>query len=332
MKVLITGIDGFIGNAIALRLRLSGAEVVGFSVGPMAGKSPSIHLCAVTDEKTVQEIFRREKPDACIHLAGRAHAVLAASELNEVRSVNVDGALIVARAAAETGVKKFIFFSSAKVYGEETTAEGVDEDAEPNPMGSYARFKLEAEHGLMEIEQESSMGVVCVRPVAVFGPGDVKGNYARMIRAIDRGFFPVVDKGRAKRSIAYLGRVAERVEHLLGPGFKSRKTYIFCDGTYKLKEIVQSIRMATGFGLTPSIPSWVASAGASGFDILWSRIRSRKGPMRPILDRITQHFVVRANHYDSDFGALPAFDLDHAILETCNAQLPLRTGIRRWAK
>jgi nucleoside-diphosphate-sugar epimerase len=74
-----------------------------------------------------------------VHLAGLAHATVSREEMEMVRQVNVGGALNTARAAAEAGVEQFVFFSSAKVYGEKTSAGGCDEDDEPEPAGIYKR-------------------------------------------------------------------------------------------------------------------------------------------------------------------------------------------------
>lgn len=301
-------------------MRGSGWDVVGFSNGPAAGKRPSLYKGSVTDLSGLRAVFNQERPNACVHLAGLAHASVGRDELETVRRVNVSGTLNAARAAAEAGVSQFVFFSSAKVYGEKTTETGLDEDDEPRPIGIYAELKYEAEQALAKMAGKGELGVVVVRPVAVFGRGDSEGNYARLIRAVRRGVFPVIGGGRARRSIAYLARVAERVDRILGPAFVSGQTYVFSDGAFELREILESVRRATGTAFFPSVPGWFAKAGGEFVDWIWENTTGKEGHAKEALARLTDNFVVRAHHYDSDFGRLEPFDLDLAMAETCASE------------
>jgi nucleoside-diphosphate-sugar epimerase len=213
-----------------------------------------------------------------------------------------------------------MFFSSAKVYADSTSPAGLDEDAEPRPIGIYATLKYEAELELAKMARKGELGVVVVRPVAVFGPGDSKGNYARLIRAVRKGVFPVIGGGRARRSIAYLDQVAERVDRILGPSFVSGQTYVFSDGVFELREILESVRRATGTGIFPSVPVRLAKAGGALVDWICEKTTGKEGHAKEALARLTDDFVVRAHHYDSDFGQLAPFELDVAIAETCAFQ------------
>jgi UDP-glucose 4-epimerase len=318
--------DGFIGIEIGRRLRNSGWEVLGFSNGPEAGAEPSFYKGSVNDAAALRAIFKRERPSACVHLAGLAHATVTPDEVESIRQVNVFGALNVASAAADAGVHQFVFFSTAKVYGETTPAEGIDEDSDPRPDGIYAELKYEAEQRLSEMALQKGMGLVIIRPVAVFGHGDSKGNYARLIRAVRRGVFPVIGGGHARRSIVYLDRVAERVDRILGPAFVSGKTYVFSDGTFELKEILKSIRRAIGTAFFPPIPEFLANAGGTAADWIWEKTSGKPGPAKPALARLTEHFVIRTHRYDSDFGPLEPFDLDQAFRTSCFSRFP-RTKI-----
>lgn len=317
MKVLITGMDGFIGKDLSRQLSSSGWDVVGFSNGPEAGKLPGLYKGSVTNTEALREVFLRELPEACVHLAGLAHAVVRPEERETVRRVNVTGALNVAAAAADAGVQQFLFFSSAKVYGDTTPAAGFDEDDPPRPSGIYAELKYEAEQRLAEIAGKRGLGLVVVRPVAVLGPGDTKGNYARLIRAVKRGIFPLIGGGKAQRSIVYIKRVTERVDRILGSGFIPGRTYVFSDGTFELKEILRSMRRAAGPALLPYVPEHSAMFGGYCLDWVLRRTTGKPGNTRENLSRLTEHFVIRTHRYDSDFGALETFDLDRAIAETC---------------
>jgi nucleoside-diphosphate-sugar epimerase len=325
MKILITGIDGFLGTEICRRLRCSGWDVVGFSDGPMAGTAPQFYRGSVTDTRALADVFNQERPNACIHLAGLAHATISRDEMERIRQVNVTGALNTARAATEAGVSQFIFFSSVKVYGDKTSETGIDEDDAPQPEGVYAELKYQAELELAEMARKNGLGVVIVRPVAVFGPGDSRGNYARLIRAVRRGIFPIIGGGRARRSIVYLNRVAARIDHILGPGFIPGKTYVFCDGTFEFKEILLSMRRATGRAFFPNVPARLAGIGGNLADSILQRATGKEGHIKDALARLTDHFVIRTHRYKEDFGELEPFDLDQAMVETCAYQVGSKT-------
>jgi UDP-glucose 4-epimerase len=169
----------------------------------------------------------------------------------------------------------------------------------------------------LEMARKGDLGVVVVRPVAIFGRGDNKGNYARLIRAVRRGIFPLIDGGRARRSIACLDRVAERVDRMLGPAFVSGRTYVFSDGTFELKEILNSVRRATGNAYFPYVPGLVARTCGGLLDWIGQITTGKEGHAKEALARLTDHFVIRAHRYDSDFGPIGPFDLDLAVAAAC---------------
>ena len=126
--------------------------------------------------------------DAVIHCAARVHVMdeRAADPLAEFRAVNVEATRHLAQQAAAAGVRRFVFVSSIKVNGEETTpGRPFTADAEPQPQDPYGQSKLEAERALFEIARQTGLEVVVVRPPLVYGPG-VKANFASLMRALQR--------------------------------------------------------------------------------------------------------------------------------------------------
>ncbi len=127
-----------------------------------------------------------------------------ADPLAAFRRVNVEGTLNLARQARDAGVRRFIFVSSIKVNGEGTEpGRPYTADQAPEPVDPYGISKLEAEHGLRQIAEESRMEVVIVRPTLVYGPG-VKANFLSMMRWLHRGIplpFGAIDNRRSLVSI-----------------------------------------------------------------------------------------------------------------------------------
>lgn len=89
-------------------------------------------------------------PDAVVHLAAIAHRTSASITARDYDQVNHRGLLHVLEAAARVGVKRFVFFSSASVYGEIGRTGPVSEDTVPAPVGPYAQSKLAAEQRCVE--------------------------------------------------------------------------------------------------------------------------------------------------------------------------------------
>jgi nucleoside-diphosphate-sugar epimerase len=123
-----------------------------------------------------------------LHLAGSAHQNLTGDAVHkaEMRRVNVDGSVMLARAAIEAGVHRFVFVSSIGVNGN-ATARPFAVDSLPAPVDFYARTKLEAEQQLREICRRGRMELVIVRPTLVAGPG-APGNLHRLATFIRRGW------------------------------------------------------------------------------------------------------------------------------------------------
>jgi len=122
--------------------------------------------------------------DVVIHTAARAHIMddEVLDPLSEYRKVNCDATLQLARTAAESGVKRFVFVSSVKVNGE---VGALNRPFSPNdnsmPVDPYGLSKHEAEQGLLQIAKETAMEVVIIRPPLVYGPG-VRANFASMMK------------------------------------------------------------------------------------------------------------------------------------------------------
>jgi nucleoside-diphosphate-sugar epimerase len=149
---------------------------------------------------------------------------LAAEHRDDVRPIsryhetNVEGARQVCQAATEAGIQKLIFTSSVAVYGFQPFP--VDESGPFEPFNPYGETKLLAE-GVYKAwaEEDPVRTLVIIRPTVVFGEGN-RGNVYNLLRQIASGRFMMVGPGTNKKSMAYVGNVAEALIHslTLGPG------------------------------------------------------------------------------------------------------------------
>ncbi|MFO7830378.1 MAG: sugar transferase [Desulfuromonadaceae bacterium] len=167
-----------------------------------------------------------------VHLAAQTKVNPACGDnpLDAFRRVNCAGTLNLARQAAEEGVKRFIFLSSAKVHGEQTHAGNpFREDDVPDPQDPYAISKLEAEEGLREIAHKTGLDVVIIRPPLVYGPG-VKGNFANLIKWVDRCLPLPLGGVDNKRSLIGVGNLVDFVITCIEHPAAASRTFLVSDG------------------------------------------------------------------------------------------------------
>ncbi|UOB52332.1 NAD-dependent epimerase/dehydratase family protein [Acinetobacter junii] len=181
-KVLITGSSGFLGEFLCEYLSSKDYPVIAHTRAPQVFNHSNIENINfdLNDDLYSLEL---SGVNTIIHCAGRAHVMneTASSPLDAYRQINVQGTLNVARKAAQSGVKRFIYLSSIKVNGEEATQQTpFTADDQIRTDDPYGLSKYEAEQALMKLADETGLEVVIIRPVLIYGP-NVKANFKSMV-------------------------------------------------------------------------------------------------------------------------------------------------------
>ena len=188
--VLLTGANGFVGNALQQRIVADGSNELTIAIRRVREQSENVRTIKVDDLRaTTDWQDALEDIDVVIHAAARVHVMKEAANdpLTEFRKVNVEGTLNLARQAIEAGVKRFIFISSIKVNGEGTElGHPYTADSQPNPTDPYGISKYEAEQGLLKLAETTSLEVVIIRPTLIYGE-NVKGNFHSLMKWIYKG-------------------------------------------------------------------------------------------------------------------------------------------------
>lgn len=223
-RVLVTGASGFIGRSIVANLAAKGRVVIASGrVAPDV--PPSVQSVAMGDlTKGINWSFPEGSIDTIVHCAARAH-ILREHETDPLalfRAVNRDATVALARAAAASGVRRFVFLSSIGVNGDQTADSPFTAQDTPNPHSDYAVAKWEAEQALAEVASESKLQVVTIRPPLVIGP-EPKGNLGALSRAIAKGLpLPLGQITRNRRDLVSLDTLADLVaaaiDHPNAPG------------------------------------------------------------------------------------------------------------------
>jgi len=137
--------------------------------------------------------------DVIFHVAGIAHVSSDPKMEALYYKVNRDLTIETAQKAKLEGVKQFIFMSSIIVYGDSSSINRkriIDRSTVPQPANFYGDGKLQAEAGILVL-QDDAFNVVVLRPPMIYGKGS-KGNYPKMAKMARKlPIFPDVDNQRS---------------------------------------------------------------------------------------------------------------------------------------
>ncbi len=267
-KVLITGVNGFVGKTLSDELVIKGFNVNGTVRSVMSVDFPGAVTKFVIKDIDSKTDWQNalESVDVVIHLAGRVHVMkdTAIDALSEFRRVNVEGTLKLARQAVEDGVQRFIFISSIKVNGEGSIlGQPYTPEDQPAPVDPYGISKREAEDGLRQLASETGMEVVIIRPPLVYGPG-VKANFQSMMHWLDKGIPLPLGAIHNRRSLVSLDNLIDLIVTCIHHPAAANQTFLAGDGEdLSTTELLQ--RMAAALGkkawLIP-VPSFILEWGA----------------------------------------------------------------------
>ncbi|WP_040487230.1 NAD-dependent epimerase/dehydratase family protein [Idiomarina sp. A28L] len=279
-KIFLTGATGFVGSALLNRFIADGASVKALvrseSVGLPGGvekifgdlsglvgdfqvvKTPRFarddeesNGCKGSDsvgDSPVTLAMNLKGCDVVVHTAARVHIIR--GEGTEYLRVNRDATLVLARLAAEAGVKRFVFVSSIKVNGEMTRPGNVFvSEISQTPTDPYGLSKREAEQGLLEIAKQSGMEVVIVRPPLVYGP-NVKGNFAAMVNWVKKGVPLPLGAMRNARSLVALDNLVDFIAVCADPARSPKaanEVFLISDGVdVSTSELLRKVARALG--------------------------------------------------------------------------------------
>jgi UDP-4-keto-D-QuiNAc 4-reductase len=261
-SILLTGATGFVGRALVPLLHRSGIHVRAASrseAKPLPAGAERILWSPASDEPVAPAAF--DNVSVVVHLAARVHVMKesATDPIAEYRASNVDATLALARAARRRNVRRFVFVSSVKVYGE---AGHYRETDDARPAEPYGQSKLEAEFRLREFASASGMDIAIIRPPLVYGPG-VQANFAALLRLVARGLplpFGLVDN---RRSYIAVDNLADAIKTIALHATPVNETFTVSDGIdLSTAELIRRIAdaMERTVTLVPVPPSLLLAA------------------------------------------------------------------------
>ena len=185
MNILITGAAGFIGSSLADRLLAEGHKVINVDnfndyydvkikwrniSANISNPDYRLYCLNIENKAELSKVFRNEKIDLVIHLAGRAGVRPSIQNPESYVSTNILGTVHILELMKDSGVKKLIFASSSSVYGN-SSAEIFSEDLKVvEPISQYAATKSSDEQFIYTYTRLYGIQAVCLRFFTVYGP------------------------------------------------------------------------------------------------------------------------------------------------------------------
>ena len=227
-RALITGANGFVGQALCQELTVRGLGFIPALRYEDENAPGSVAVGEIGPDTNWARALLGA--DLVVHLAARVHVMSesAADSLSAFRCVNTEGTLNLARQAADSGVRRFIFVSTIKVNGE-GGQKTYSEDDPPAPEDAYAQSKWEAECGLREIAANSTMEVVILRPTLVYGPG-VAANFLRLMQTAKLGLPLPFGRIRNSRSLVFVENLVDFIICCMSHPMASNQVFLVSDG------------------------------------------------------------------------------------------------------
>lgn len=240
MKILITGVGGFVGKNLSEFFKKSGYEVWGLSSRPGQAEFSWADVSA----GTLPEV------DAVIHLAGKAHDLKNQTGANIYFEVNTELTKQIFSWFLKSSAKQFYFFSSVKAAADFVSEGELTEEVVPAPIGPYGESKIAAENFICEnfdFGENVSGGkrVYIVRPCMIHGPGN-KGNLNLLYAVVRRGLPWPLGAFENRRSFLSIANLEFILSQMLKKAPQSGIYNVADDEPLSTNDLVRTICFAIG--------------------------------------------------------------------------------------
>ena len=173
MKVLLTGGAGYIGSHTAVELLNKNIEIVIVddfsnsnekvldSIKKITGKDFKFYQINYLDRENLEKVFEENKIDAVINFAGFKSVRESTEKPLDYYYNNVAGAIVLLQTMQKFNVKKFVFSSSATVYGDPEIVP-LTEKAKTEAVNPYGSTKLQIERILKDLYNSDNSWDICI--------------------------------------------------------------------------------------------------------------------------------------------------------------------------
>lgn len=239
MKLLITGIHGFVGTNLVEALR-GKHEIYGLDI-----ITPEKEGIAKTFSWEDLELGRVPAVDGIIHLAGKAHDTKKQSAAAVYFKINTGLTQRIFDHFLRSQARKFVFFSSVKAAADFVPGEVLTEKIAPAPVGPYGESKIRAEEYLQAQVVPADKRVYILRPCMIHGPGN-KGNLNLLYNTMRKGIPWPLGAFDNRRTFTSIDNLTFIVESLLEKEVASGIYHMADDEAISTNRLIEIICASLG--------------------------------------------------------------------------------------
>ncbi|HMP89220.1 MAG TPA: GDP-mannose 4,6-dehydratase [Kiritimatiellia bacterium] len=262
MRVLVTGAAGFVGKHAVHDLLNAGHDVIAMVEPGHEAGSPhpkATTACNLLDQIGMQEMVKKHRPDACLHLAGIAFVPMGWTHPQDVFNVNVTGTVNLLEAFRHHHASaRVLIVSSSQIYGQQPRDHVITESDNPAPDNLYALSKWTADGIALLYARQYGMPIMTARPCNHIGPGQsenfVVSAFARQLVKISHGMQENrmrVGNLASQREFTDVRDTARAYRLLLEKGLGGRAYNVTSGRLFTIQELFDLLCDVTG--VTPEV-------------------------------------------------------------------------------
>lgn len=169
--VLVTGITGLIGGAVARRLHDAGRRVIGMDTAPTGPLPFPVVRHDLPDAQRWHEVILSHGIRQVVHAGGISGPMVLRDQPSRIAAINLQGLIDLLEASRLHGLGRIVWFSSINAYGPRPDLSPVSEDTALSPDSAYAGSKAAGEAMLSAYRQAYGVDAVGFRLASCYGPG-----------------------------------------------------------------------------------------------------------------------------------------------------------------
>jgi nucleoside-diphosphate-sugar epimerase len=228
-RILITGINGFIGSNLAEKLLEHENEVAGLvretsDLTFIDSMNIALHYGDITDKSSLDKAMKNI--DLVIHVAGFASDWGAYEKFYEI---NVQGTQNIAESASENGVKRFVHISTVALHGFPNQRNLDENSPMADTIFAYNETKKIAEKWLFNFAKSTKMEITAIRPGNVYGPKD-HTFIEKYLEALESGKGGYIDGGRHWTCPVYIENLVDGIIKACFSTNAPNEAFIITDG------------------------------------------------------------------------------------------------------
>ena len=231
MKILITGVAGFIGFHVARKLLESQSDIVGIDnlndyydeqlklsrLSFLKKEGLNFLKLDITHTDVINKFFLKEKFDIILHLAAQAGVRYSIEKPHAYTESNIEGFLNILEGARHNNIKHLIYASSSSVYGLNQKISFSEDDITDKPISLYAASKKSNENMAYAYSHLYKIPCTGLRFFTVYGPwGRPDMAYFKFVQQISNNEkINIYGQGKMSRDFTYIDDVVHAIVKLI---------------------------------------------------------------------------------------------------------------------